>query len=232
MGVIAWVLLIPAALFVRPRPPAARRARRGRCGGATPSTALRSPQFAVLGGTFFLCCAAHAGPIFHTISYAKLCGISTMAAVSIYSVEGLAGLVGRIFFGLGADRYGARPALITALVIQALVIPLYLGVRDLGGFYAMALVLGMVYGGGMPLYAVLARDYFGQAVMGTVLGAATMLSALGMALGPLGGGWIYDRFGSYVWLYIASGLLAAGAVAVSFAFPPSEGERRRRTAAA
>ena len=69
----------------------------------------------------------------------------------------------------------------------------------------------------------LGRDYFGQAVMGTVLGAATMLSSLGMALGPLGGGWVYDTFGSYAWLYIASGLLAAGAVAVSLAFPPVPG---------
>jgi hypothetical protein len=32
----------------------------------------------------------------------------------------------------------------------------------------------------MPLYSVLARDYFGQRIMGTVLGAATMVSSFGM----------------------------------------------------
>ena len=229
MGVIAWALLIPAAFFVR-RPPASAP-ESGEAPAADPGAALRSPQFAVLGGTFFLCCAAHAGPIFHTISYAKLCGISTMAAVSIYSVEGLAGMFGRIFFGLGADRWGAKPVLVIGLVVQALAIPLYLGVSGLGGFYALAALLGMVYGGVMPLYAVLARDYFGQGVMGTVLGAATMLSSLGMALGPLGGGWIYDTFGSYAWLYAASGLLAAGAVAVSLAFPPVAGTERHPAAA-
>lgn len=218
MGVVAWVLLVPAALFVR-RPPA-QPAEPGALPAAGAGQALRSPQFAVLGATFFLCCAAHAGPIFHTLSYARLCGIPTMAAVSIYSVEGLAGLFGRILFGVSADRFGARRVLVAGLVVQALAIPAYLAVRDLAGFYAMAVVLGMVYGGVMPLYAVLARDYFGQAVMGTVLGAATMLSAIGMALGPVGGGWIYDSFGSYAWLYVASGLLAAGAVAVSLAFPP------------
>jgi hypothetical protein len=36
----------------------------------------------------------------------------------------------------------------------------------------------------MPLYAVLARDYFGPRIMGTVFGAATMVSCLGMAAGP------------------------------------------------
>ena len=58
--------------------------------------ALGSPQFAVLALTFFACCAAHSGPIFHTVSYAIGCGLPAMAAVTIYSVEGLAGLGGRL----------------------------------------------------------------------------------------------------------------------------------------
>src|SRR5882762_4052002 len=36
----------------------------------------------------------------------------------------------------------------------------------------------------MPLYAVLAREYFGPRIMGTVFGAATLVSSLGMAQGP------------------------------------------------
>ena len=49
----------------------------------------------------------------------------------------------------------------------------------------------------MPLYAVLAREYFGQHIMGTVFGAATMLSSIGMAFGPLAGGWVFDTFDAY-----------------------------------
>jgi hypothetical protein len=52
-----------------------------------------------------------------------------------------------------------------------------------------------------------------------------------MALGPVGGGWLFDRFGSYTWLYVGSAALAAGAVAISLAFPPVPGERRRPAAA-
>ena len=44
----------------------------------------------------------------------------------------------------------------------------------------------------MPLYAVLAREYFGQRILGAVFGAAAMVSSLGMALGPAIGGWIFD----------------------------------------
>ncbi len=82
------------------------------------------------------------------------------------------------------------------------------------------IVFGLAYGGVMPLYGVLAREYFGQAIMGTVLGAMTMLSSLGMAFGPWAGGWAFDNLGSYAWLYIGSSAVAFGAVAVALAFPP------------
>lgn len=228
MGLLAWALLIPAALLVR-RPPVPAEAE-GPGGGVAVGHALRSPQFGVLAGTFFLCCAAHSGPIFHTLSYAMLCGVPTMAAVSIYGVEGLAGLGGRLVFGVAADRWGAKPVLIAGLLVQALAIPAYLGVRELGEFYVVAGIFGLAYGGVMPLYAVLARDYFGQAVMGAVLGAATLFSSLGMALGPVAGGWAFDRFGDYTWLYLGSAALAFGAAAIAFAFPPTGGDARRAAA--
>jgi MFS family permease len=47
----------------------------------------------------------------------------------------------------------------------------FLPTRSLGQFYAVAAVFGFAYGGVMPLYAVLARDYFGPRIMGTVFGA-------------------------------------------------------------
>jgi MFS family permease len=223
IGVAAWVLLIPAALLVR-RPPAtasdeAAKAAAGPS-GMSAAQALRSPQFVVLALTFFLCCAAHSGPIFHMVSYATLCGVSPMAAVSIYSVEGLAGLGGRLLLGVLADRLGAKPVLVAGLLVQAFSIAAYLFIDRLGEFYLLAVVFGTAYGGVMPLYAVLAREYFGQRVMGTVFGAATMTSSLGMAFGPLAGGRVFDAFNSYSWLYIGSMVVALGAVAVALAFPP------------
>ncbi|MCT7374817.1 MFS transporter [Chelativorans salis] len=223
IGVVAWALLIPAAFLVR-RPPVTTSADAdsgAAAAGARVSAAqaLRSPRFLVLGFTFMACCAAHSGPIFHMVSYALVCGIAPMAAVSIYSVEGLAGLGGRVLFGVLGDRIGAKPVLIGGLIVQALAIGAYVFVSRLGEFYALAVIFGAAYGGVMPLYAVLAREYFGQAVMGTVFGAATMLSSLGMALGPLAGGWVFDTFGGYAWLFIGSFAVGLGAVAVALAFP-------------
>jgi MFS family permease len=61
-------------------------------------------------------------PLFHTVSYAISCGLSVTAAVSIYSVEGLAGLAGRIVFGLLGDRFGAKRTFVSGLLLQAVAV--------------------------------------------------------------------------------------------------------------
>ena len=231
VAIACWIVLIPVALLVT-RPPAAMDPRElsaadlaaGTVTEANPEMTVReallSPQFIVLSLTYFCCCATHSGPIFHTVSYAVACGLPLMAAVSIYSVEGLGGLLGRVLFGLAGDRFGAKRVLVLGLLAQALGAGAYFFVRELAGFYAVAAVFGLIYGGIMPLYAVIARGYFPMRIMGTVLGASTIFSSLGMALGPAVGGWIFDTTGSYGWLYIASFGIGLGAMAIAMLFPP------------
>ncbi|MBS0517472.1 MAG: MFS transporter [Proteobacteria bacterium] len=224
IGILAWALLVPAAWLVRRAPVATGAAGQAMPGsgdpGMTVRQALQSSPFIVLALTFFCCCATHSGPIFHTVSYAIACGLAPMAAVTIYSAEGLAGLAGRIVFGLAGDRFGAKRVVVAGLLVQALAAGAYFFTRHLGEFYAVAVVFGLAYGGVMPLYAVLAREYFPMRIMGTVFGAATMVSSLGMALGPALGGWIYDNYGNYGWLYIGSFGIGLGAAAIALAFPP------------
>jgi len=221
---LAWVVLIPAALLVRAAP---RTESSDAASGSTPASppprvasALGSLRFVVLGMTFFFCCAAHSGPLFHFVSYAITCGVPIMAAVSIYSVEGLAGLGGRLLFGVAADRLGVKPVLISGLLAQSIAILVYMFASRQVEFYMLGIVFGTAYSGVMPLYAVLAREYFDQRIMGAVFGAAIMLSSLGMALGPVVGGWIFDTYHDYRWLYMSSTVIALAATAVAFAFPP------------
>jgi MFS family permease len=226
----ALVILVPASLLVRrpvivddaPAPVDAQVAATApaKTPFGTALAALRTPQFIVLAATFFFCCGAHSGPIFNTVAYAAFCGIAPLAAASVYGVEGIAGLFGRVVFGVLSDRFGPRRVIVGGLALQAAGIYAYIYVSELTGFYVMAVVLGIVYGGVMPLYSVLARDYFGQRIMGTVLGAATMVSSFGMALGPIAGGWIFDTYGSYHWLYVSSAGIGLVAAAMALAFPP------------
>ena len=225
IATLAALILVPAALLVRqpPAPLAGGGATvPGADGGREMSLgdALRSLPFIVLGLAYFACCAMHSGPIFHTISYAIFCGVPASLAVSIYSLEGLAGLGGRVLFGLLGDRYGAKRVLVAGLFVQALAAGAFVFASRLGEFYAVSFVFGMAYGGVMPLYAVIARGYFGPHIMGGVVGAASLVASLGMSLGPLAGGWIFDAYGTYTWLYAGSFALGLAAVAIALAFPP------------
>jgi MFS family permease len=225
IAIIAAVVMIPVSLLVR-RPPAQEGGNAvASPDGEPPSDmshgqALRSPQFIILLLTNFFCCATHSGPIFHTVSYAVSCGIPMIAAVSIYSVEGLAGMAGRVAFGVLGDRLGAKRVLVSGLLLQAFGALAYFFVRELSGFYAVATLFGFLYAGVMPLYAVLARENFPPRMMGTIIGGTAMAGSLGMATGPLAGGLIYDSFASYSWLYVASWGLGIGAFLMAMTFRP------------
>jgi MFS family permease len=225
MAALAALLMIPASLLVR-RPPTLENPDTAAAAGEESQSdmslnqALRSPQFIILMVTNFFCCATHSGPIFHTVSYAVSCGIPLMLAVSIYSVEGLAGLGGRVAFGILGDRLGAKRVLVWGLLVQAFGALAYFFVRELGAFYAVAALFGFIYAGVMPLYAVIARENFPLRMIGTIIGGTAMAGGLGMATGPLTGGLIYDAFASYGWLFIGSFGLGIGAFLIALAFKP------------
>jgi MFS family permease len=222
-GIVAAVMIPVGFLIRRPpglHPDALAPANEDPQPDISAREALKSPTFIILAATNFFCCATHSGPIFHTVSYAVTCGIPLIVAVSIYSIEGLAGLGGRVAFGILGDRLGAKRVLVTGLLLQSLVVFAYVFVRDLGPFYAVAAMLGFVYAGVMPLYSVLLRENFPVRMMGTLIGGTTMAGGLGMATGPLTGGLIYDSMGSYSWLYIGSAAMGVGAFLIALTIRP------------
>jgi len=226
IAAVAAAIMIPVSFLIR-RPPALETgtAAPAAAGDEQPpdmsvGEAVRSPQFIILVLTNFFCCATHSGPIIHTVSYAVTCGIPLIAAVSIYSVEGLAGMGGRLGFGLLGDRFGAKRVLVIGLLVQAFGALGFIVARDLGTFYAVAALFGFIYAGTMPLYAVLVRENFPLRMLGTVIGGTAMGGSLGMATGPLAGGLIYDAFASYTWLYVGSWAMGLGAFLIAMTFRP------------
>jgi MFS family permease len=226
LGDLVWLIVIPAALLVR-KPPAGVADARAAVAGAAPELtigrALRTPQFAAIALTHFACCAAHSGPIFHMVTHAIDRGVPAMAAATVLSAAGLASLSGKVVCGLFADRMGAKRTLVAGLALQAIAISFYLFTGTLGSFYALALMFGFAYGGVMPLYAILVREYFGERIMGAAFGAVSVAATLGMALGPWLGGALYDSVGSYAWMFVASSAIGFGAVAIALTFRPPRG---------
>lgn len=178
-GIVA-VTTLPTALLLR-RPPeqaaAPNQLDDASSEGMTVREAVTSWPFLVLVMTNFFCCGTHSGPIFHAVSYAQICGIAILAAVSIYSVEGIAGMGGRIGFGVMADRFGAKRVLVTGLLAQALGALSFLFAGNLYQFYLVAAAFGFIYAGVMPLYAVLIRENSPMKMMGTIMAAPAWQAA-------------------------------------------------------
>jgi MFS family permease len=226
LGVMAWAVILPAALLLRPAPATVGGPATTRSAAAADQAdmnlaqALRTPVFWSLALANFACCAAHSGPIFHMVSYAADCGVAPLTAATVLGAAGLAALSGRVICGLLADRAGAKRTLVACLALQAVAISLYLVARDLNTLYSVSMLFGFSYGGAMPLYAILVREYFPARIMGGVFGVVAMISTLGMALGPAVGGWLFDHFGGYGWLYVASSAIGVAAALIAMTVRP------------
>ena len=222
LGDLAWLVVVPVALLVKNAPADMGAVALG--GAATRQRdfstreVLRAPQFWAIALTHFACCAAHAGPIFHMVTHAIDQGVATMVAATVLGVSGLASIGGRIACGMIADRFGAKPTLLVGLALQAVMVFSYLFTRDTLSFYAAAVLFGISYGGVMPLYALVTREYFGEKVMGSAYGAVFLISTLGMGLGAWAGGYIHDAFGSYAWLFISSAAIGLMAMVLALTF--------------
>jgi MFS family permease len=241
MGVLSWVVILPAALLVQNSPaemgykayganddleviPVTRRVA-PEVREMTAGDATRTPTFWLIALTHFLCCAAHSGPIFHMASFAMDMGISRMAAATLLGLSGFTSIAGRVGTGVIADRIGAKTTLTALLSLQALGIVLYLWAGPLWTFLALAVVFGIGYGGVMPLYAILTRQYFGDRVMGTMYGAVFGISSVGMGIGSYLGGFFFDLSGTYAGLYVVSFLLGVSAIIFGFVLRPPRGMR-------
>ncbi len=217
LGDLAWLVVIPSALLLRNAPGAAIRVENPATveGWSGSGSIFRAWPVWAIGITHFACCAAHSGPIFHMVSHAIDQGVAGMAAATLLGVSGLSSISGRIATGLVADRLGTKPTLVTMLSLQAVMIALYLFARDVGALYALGLAFGVAYGGVMPLYALVTREYFGERILGTAYGVVFFISCIGMGLGAWAGGVIHDALGSYQWLFLGS--MAVGGMAVVLA---------------
>ena len=222
LGDLAWLVTIPVALLIRSAPGEMGAVALGGAAAAqrdfSARQVLRAPEFWAIAVTHFACCAAHSGPIFHMVTHAIDQGVATMVAATVLGVSGLASIAGRVAGGLIADRYGAKPTLIAGLALQAAMVFSYLFTRDATSFYAAAVVFGLSYGGVMPLYALVTREYFGEKVMGTAYGAVFLISTMGMGLGSWAGGWIHDALGTYAWLFISSAAIGVMAMVLALTF--------------
>ena len=101
------------------------------------------------------------------------------------------------------------------LAFQAVTLSTYLVAAGELPLFLASMVFGMAYGGAMPLYALVAREFFGERVIGTAFGGIFFISTIAMGLGAVAGGLVFDHLGSYWSLHLASTVVGMAAVATA-----------------
>ncbi len=113
-----------------------------------------------------------------------------------------------------SDRFGRRPPLIIALLVSGLAALAVPFVQSLWPLALLWVFEAAAFAAAVPAEEALVVDISGEDRQGTALGYYTAAAGLGGVIGPLLGGWLYDRFAA-VGAFAASALLMAlGAVLI------------------
>jgi len=140
----------------------------------------------------------------HQVAYAVGNHIGKFEAAAALGIVGFAGSVGKVVFGWLCDRLAdAKYAAALGFSLMAVGTGLLIGAHTAGVLYLFAVIFGFGYGSMAPLMPYLTADRFGRRVMGSAYGMLIFFVAgFGGSIGPIIGGVIYDRTGSYVnaWL--------------------------------
>jgi MFS family permease len=119
--------------------------------------------------------------------------------------------------GLVSDRLGRKKPMILGLLVGAAASALIPQLRSLIGLAALWAIESAGYAASIPAERAFVADIAGEDVRGTSYGLYTFALFLGMALGPLVGGWLYDEVGPASPFYANSVALLVGAVLVGLA---------------
>ena len=199
IGVVCVVLMLPLALFLRPRLAPVVRANLPANDNPAGGTPLLQGLLVLAG---LACCVAMSMPQVHLIAYCGDLGYGPAAGAQMLSLLLACGVLSRLLSGLLADKIGGVKTLIIGSVLQCLALILYIPFDGLVSLYLVSALFGLSQGGIVPSYALIVRDYFPAHQAGTRISLVLTATVLGMALGGWLSGEIYDYTGSYAWAFL------------------------------
>ncbi len=114
-----------------------------------------------------------------------------------------------------SDRYGRRPPLIVALLVSGLAALAVPFVQSLWPLALLWVIEAAAFAAATPAEEALVIDISGDERQGTALGYYTAAAGVGGVIGPLMGGWLYDRFAALGAFGISAALDGARRIAGS-----------------
>ena len=191
--------------------------------GLTVGEALRTARFWKLAVSVTLVVFTLTAILVHFVPLLTASGMKPAAAATTAGLIGISSIIGRLTTGFLLDRISGP--LIGGV---ALILPVFAdaGLLMFDGSPHMsvviALLIGLSSGAELDIAAYLVARYFGLPNFGTLFGIIVGFIIFATGTGPLAGGLIYDRFGSYdvgLWAAMPICLVASLLVATLGRYP-------------
>ncbi len=181
--------------------------------------AKKTSAFWNLVGIHFWGCAGHNVILIFLVAMAVDRGLSQGQGAGIYIVMTAASTITRFAVPVISDRVGSKWAMGVCFALQTAPVLMLLVAHDAWVFYLFAVLFGIGLGGEMSAFPIINRQYYGDAPSGTTYGWQTLGGGVGMALGPLIGGYLWDVTGAYTAAVVLSFFLSLVGVISIVALP-------------
>ncbi len=142
----------------------------------------------------------------HIVPHITDIGIPGMQAASIISAIGVSMIIGRLLLGKISDTIGRRKIAISCALIAAAAMITLIWSKELTMFYVCGAAFGFSMGGLDTSMAALIGDTFGMHNIGTISGATQVSWGIGMIVGPVTGGLVFDLSSDYILAFISGAI--------------------------
>jgi MFS family permease len=157
----------------------------------------------------------------HIVPYATDLGISKTFAASALGLIGGISIPGRVGMGVLSEKIGWKQGLFLCCLLCALMLFWLIWVRTFWMLLVFVLVYGLFYGGKITTIPGLIGYFFGSRSLGEIIGMIHAASLTGGIIGPVLGGYLFDRSGSYSIAFLTAALaFSASAILTLFTHPP------------
>ena len=183
--------------------------------------ALKTPQFYLLWVMYLLASTAGLMLIAHLPSIAAVQADWKTAAMLLVPVLAIFNALGRVGAGFLSDKLGRSRAMMLVFLVQAINMFLFTFYTTIPVLMIGSAVAGIAYGAVFSLFPTTTAEYFGMKNLGVNYGMIFTGWGIAGVFGPIIGGQVADKTGSYSYGYIFAGVfLLIATVMVRFLKAP------------